>query len=237
MDEYFGLPGHLSSEIIVEQLKQNGFFVIKPFIEEHLLATMSAELLDLFDKVDDDDDYVYGKVIASMSLKTWDLNKTPTVRALFKGPTWMEKIAKGYQKIDDGVNLDLISTFDYKSDAGEANNGWAHFDRRQKFKFMIYLSDVDENCGPFSVVPGTQNLGRELRLKDNSKHRFGRYFGDPGICENYSEPQNHFPDYEYEMKRLTGKMGTIIIFDSDLIHQGGQVGPNQKRLIVRGHSW
>ena len=85
----------------------------------------------------------------------------------------------------------------------------------------MYLSDVDEESGPFSVVPKSHHTGKKLRHIDNSKNRFGRMFGNHGICGNYLIPQNDHPDYKYKLTALTGKIGTLIIFDSDILHQDG----------------
>ena len=103
--------------------------------------------------------------------------------------------------------------------------------------FFLYLSEVDDNCGPLNIAPGTHKIGKKFRLKNNERHRFGRYYGDVGSCERWAAPQNHHPNFKYEMISILGSPGTLIIFDSDVIHKGGDVGPGQKRLVVRGHSW
>ena len=127
------------------------------------------------------------------------------------------------------LNSDVFITHDYIVDKGLARNGFLHFDRYRKFKFMVYLSDVDETCGPLSVIPGSHKIGKELREKE--WRNITTYEGLKNRIE-----MDH-PDIYDESKiiPITGKAGTLTIFDTDVFHMGGKTNGGQ-RLIMRSHT-
>ena len=111
------------------------------------------------------------------------------------------------------------------------------------------MSDVDKNCGPFSTQAGSHEIVKRLRQseinpKQPKKWRFGRYYGDTGLCEEkdwkqgcQNNSQNHYPDVEYNLDPIIGPAGTLIIFDSNVIHRGGNIKKSNERLVLRTHSW
>ena len=218
---------------VIKIVKTYGVARISNYLQNVL--PLKNELISLFESLPEANDYLFGKAIRFPSDK-WKENMTPKTIDFFKS-SWMKEIATKYQPLKKGVNVNVFSTFDYRYDNGIAANGWAHFDQLQRFKFFLYLSDVDNECGPLCVAPGTHKMGKKLRLKNCKKHRFGRYYGDPGICKKWEKPQNHHPNIKYELCALNGSAGTLIIFDSDVIHKGGTVNKGKRRLVVRGHSW
>ena len=129
---------------------------------------------------------------------------------------------------------DIYMTKEVRNDRGLARNGYLHFDRNWAFKVMVYLSDVTEGCGPFSVVPGSHDLGRSLRQLGWEKYK--KY----GNVPNRSEVD--LPDVSKllgETQPIYGKAGTVILFDTDIFHLGGLVETGKHRWIIRSHcrSW
>lgn len=127
---------------------------------------------------------------------------------------------------------DIFMTREVPGDTMD-RNGYLHFDRLWALKFMLYLSDVDEHSGAFSVIPGTHKLGARLRREQWQ------------ITNQYADVLNRleidYPDLGYSKKQaqpLTGKAGTVIVFDSDIFHYGGVIDskyPHNSRFVVRAH--
>lgn len=147
----------------------------------------------------------------------------------FNDPNF-KKITSMYLKEHSyDFNANVFSTKDYKTDKGLARNGYLHFDRSHMFKFFVYLSDVDENSGPLSVVPKSHLIGKKLRESFQEK------------ANNYEEIKNRikldFPELykQNEIIPILGKMGSLIIFDTDIFHKGGETN-GKERLIIRGHT-
>lgn len=126
---------------------------------------------------------------------------------------------------------DVYMTKEIFSDKELARNGYLHFDRNWSFKIMVYLSDVDDGCGPFSVVEKSHHLGKALRQLGWEKNKaFGK-------IPNRAEID--FPDIHKllgDIQPIYGKAGTVILFNSDVFHLGGLVKPEKERWIIRSHS-
>ena len=93
-------------------------------------------------------------------------------------------------------------------------------------KPLVYIKDVSEKDGPFTVVEGSHTIGAELRKQSSSLP--------------YDMRKNRididFPEIKYTKKPLVGAAGTTIIFDSDIFHEGGNIlSPEGERIIIRSH--
>lgn len=118
---------------------------------------------------------------------------------------------------------DIMLTYDFKNI--KERNQWLHFDRWRSLKAMVYLTDVDASSGPFSIVPESQKEGAELRRKFNNLP----YEKRPNRIEI------DFPDLYIEPQKILGKAGTLILFDSDTFHKGGDISKNKERKLIRSH--
>jgi len=115
-------------------------------------------------------------------------------------------------------------THEFKSDQ-KARNNWLHFDRWRSYKAMVYLTDVAENDGPFSVIPRTHTVGASLRrltIDQRYENRLNRIELD-------------YPDLYKEPTKILGLAGTLILFDSDIFHEGGKIQKNHQRKLIRSH--
>lgn len=96
-----------------------------------------------------------------------------------------------------------------------------HFDKTRYVKGFLYLYDVDKNCGPLTVctkqMPEIEKRRRLLPLN---------YFTLKANVENGD-------DHKSMMKKICGKSGSLIIFDTNTLHQAGIVQSNNVRKILR----
>ena len=230
----FDLQNNVSIDTVLSTLRSQG--VVRFPDANFNVCQMREEILSVYDKMEEDPSYTFGKALRTD--QNWNISSTPSIEMFFRGNIWMQQIAVRYQSITAGVHRDIFSTYDYKQDTAVAPNGWMHFDKLQRLKFFLYLTDVDKQSGPLTVAPGTQIAGKNFRTTDNQKNRFGRFYGDAGICAGWPEPQNHHPNFRYECVELLGQAGTLIIFDSDVLHKGGGItSADTERIIIRSHSW
>ena len=120
---------------------------------------------------------------------------------------------------------DICVTKEFKTGEKTRNN-YLHFDRLRSLKVLVYLEDVCENSGPFTICPGTTKTGAKIR----------RSFAN---ISDYEEKKNRieidYPELEYEMFPVLGPAGTTIIFDSDTFHKGGSVSSGNTRTVIRSH--
>ena len=109
-----------------------------------------------------------------------------------------------------------------------SGGGWHHGSFFHEVKSFLYLSDVDENCGPFQFIPKSNKLGNVLRHIWKARLGFR---------------QNRMSDAEVE-RILTGTnkkiitvcrpAGTLILCNTAMIHRG-KPGPTGTRYAFTNY--
>ena len=120
---------------------------------------------------------------------------------------------------------DIFITHEYKNTAIERNN-WLHFDRLRCLKAMVYLTDVEKGCGALSIAPNSHLKGRELRREFQNMNS---YEDKPNRIEL------DYPELMVDPHEICAPAGSLILFDTDSFHKGGDVAKNKERLIIRSH--
>lgn len=93
-------------------------------------------------------------------------------------------------------------------------------------KVFIYLTDVDENSGPFTYVPGSQHGGKWRTVLPPRPPR--SFYPPEGEVERLI-PRS-------EMKICTGKAGTVIFCDTSGLHYGGYASKNNRLMFTAEYS-
>ncbi len=86
-------------------------------------------------------------------------------------------------------------------------------------KVFIYLAPVDETCGPFTYVPGTQPFGREAAKAATCGKR-----------ATDDEMASVFPPASWRV--CTGPANTVILADTTGYHRGGKPTAGQRILVT-----
>lgn len=198
----------------LKSLRENGYFVFDQEVKD------LQKMLNLFKDKCKDASYERGSVFKShignlVNDKDFHLIKDLVIQ---EGFVDLFKYFGAYPQ-------DVFITHEYKSNVISRNN-YLHFDRLRALKVLVYLTDVDEASGPFSIVKNSHIQGAKFR----------RQFSD---LKDYEEKKNRidldYPDIEYNLIPIFGKPGKTIIFDSDIFHLGGNVKNGSERVIIRSH--
>jgi hypothetical protein len=133
--------------------------------------------------------------------------------------------------------------------------GKVHYDRRHQLKFIVYLNDVDESNGAFGCIAGSINLGRRLFHEDWSRilgleakgtseieqaaaaipEDDSKYRLLPCVVENLCSVRGFVTGAE--KLTIAGPAGTLVAFDTHLLHYGGFVRAAKKeRWTLKGHT-
>jgi hypothetical protein len=134
--------------------------------------------------------------------------------------------------------------------------GKLHYDRRHQLKFIVYLNDVEESNGAFGCIPGSHKIGRKL-FQDGWSKVLGLRTGDASVIEQAAAavPEDK-PEYrllpcifenlesigerlpQRDRLAIGGPAGTLVAFDTHLLHYGGFVtAPNKERWTLKGHTF
>jgi len=103
------------------------------------------------------------------------------------------------------------------------SQGW-HRDPEEKrmCKVFIYLSDVDENSGPFTYVPGSV-YGQEFGNLFPQKPPAGCYPPEEDVLRSIPSDR---------IKLMTAPAGTVIFCDTTGIHRGGYATKNERLMFT-----
>jgi hypothetical protein len=199
--------------------------IIRPLLDKYGLAVLPnhrtdecREIHDTCKKAVKDNGYGFGASLRYTFVPTY-------LRHLF-GEDFKRIADVFYGKEKYALHHEVFITNEFKP-TGYARNGDLHFDRLHTLKFFYYLTDVEEDCGPLSVVPGTHTICSNLRLQQSQKNY--------NNIKNRAMNVESLKKYLKEVEPIVGKAGTLIIFDTDVLHCGGHVAEGKERLILRSH--
>ena len=209
--------------IVTDMLQRHGIVVMPSFLGGTALDAVrnEAERLLADEKVGViERDYHVGRSIA-VYRERWAPERYPALATLMETPL-MREVASGYMGHRCSFNHHFFVT--RETTANEPITD-LHYDRLPTLKFFIYLLDTDRANGAFECVPGSQRIVQEIR--DYHLRRGVRIVDLP----NFAAPAwlgNPVP--------IEGAAGTMIIFTTDVFHQGGVVSPGRERWVVRAHT-
>ena len=194
--------------------------------------------------------YGYGK-LARFDVLPSELS---SAKRFFEEQFFQEVITK-YWKANSRIFQEYSFIHDFKFDPNTIY-GNLHFDRRHQLKFMLYLTDVDsKKHGAFCAIPKSNILGKSLyaqswknalSLESNDYSQIeinarllpdsdSRYKSLPfRIVEDNLSLNGFSLD---DTLSLTGSAGTLIIFDTHVLHLGGLVEDNLERKTIRLHTF
>jgi len=100
-------------------------------------------------------------------------------------------------------------------------------EEKRMVKLFIYLTDVDDGCGPFTFVPGSV-WGQEP---------YGDLFPQKPPAGSYMDDATFDKEVPKSAQRMmTGKAGTIILCDTSGLHRGGYATKNDRTMFTAFYS-
>jgi ectoine hydroxylase-related dioxygenase (phytanoyl-CoA dioxygenase family) len=215
---------------IIKQVRKDGICILGDSLLSEDQLSFFLSTLDKLSK--EDSDYKFGKAYNAGNVHDWNGTK---ITSLCNSPLLTGCIHEFFGK---QIVAEIYFTHEYKNDEGLDRNAYLHFDRIPSLKFFIYLTDCLDESGAFHFVPGSHHLGRELRLKGQQN-----YLTDfDANRKDYDEKKNRlevdFPELGFTKKDaipLTGKAGTMFVFNTDMFHFGGEIKDGEERKVMRIH--
>jgi hypothetical protein len=222
-------PVSLSEEEnkILQEIRTKGFCIIPNFYSGKECADTRQEIDKLLEKYDaqifkdekDSDHRIHGADRLS-----------PIIEKFFKNPT-VDRLVRAHEKTDNIVGFTLAARLEYKPNNLGSGGGW-HRDWavNKQIKAILYLSDVDEQKGPFQFLEGSQ---RHSNIVKDS------------FLNNFEFNQNRFTDAEVEtmikrdpakLRTFTGKAGTLLLVNTRGIHRGMPI-LNGTRYALTNYYW
>lgn len=130
-----------------------------------------------------------------------------------------------------GEQADVAFTLGAILEAAPGNpgsgGGWHRDNFTRQFKTMIYLSDVGPDDGPFQIVGQSHHFVQTVR--DNYLLR--QTYGDSRISDAAVMNMLAATDIS-RLHTLTGKAGTVLLFDSSTVHRGSPIKRGERLALT-----
>ena len=201
----------MNIEKISTEVISDGFSVVKDYF------TISKDQEELIDNFLNGKKFERGAVYRTSNILELPENIFQLV--------YNEDIKNVFTKLSSDIRCrEVFITHECKTDILTRPNQ-LHFDRLRSLKVMVYITDVNEKCGPLSVVPGSHKKSCLLR----------RAFIKMPYENRLNIIKKHYPHLYESPTKICGGKGTIIFFDSDVFHLGGKNEIGHERKIIRSH--
>jgi ectoine hydroxylase-related dioxygenase (phytanoyl-CoA dioxygenase family) len=211
----------------IKNLKTNGYHVIENFFDQNEILKLKKNSDKFLSKKNSQIPYhVNTSFLKSRNLFLGTSNKKVEKNfSLIIKNKFISMVAKNYLKKNYiPSKLMIYKSIGKKNNLFVNNSKYAfvpHTDETYFLKFFIYLTDVKKEHGPLNVVPRSHLKFKKRRHKwiKNNKDYLKR------------EKVNY--NYEDKMKALIAKKGSLIIFDTDILHKAGIAKSNKIRKVIR----
>jgi hypothetical protein len=227
-------------------LDSEGILIIDKFLSSTKISALKKEVISYHSAKGKP--YPFGSTYAINNLK--ELENENLQKIVFS-KSWMKELFCSYNNgITKGYFDSIYSTHDFKFEGSTGRNGYLHFDRNASLKYFLYLNDVTKENGAFFIQPNSHKLGKKLRQKawgnliPKPNDSFLKKIIIKSLGKSFKDVKNRieldYPELYDESKLIPveGKAGTLIVFDSDLFHQGGKINKKgAERIVLRMHNY
>jgi ectoine hydroxylase-related dioxygenase (phytanoyl-CoA dioxygenase family) len=208
------------ARVILEHIDEHGWAVVPNYVDQEWCNSVIVEIENTIRDYPEtlqftkDDTRIYGFDHASQ--KVMDIVKEPFVN----------EILDNYVNIGQLHVLTLANKLVYNPEGKGSGQGWHRDIHIRTLKCMIYLNDVDETNGAFQILEGSHRMNNLVHdTKSMHLERFQTRLEDR---------HDHIMMKNKERVRtLTGKAGTMAIFDISCIHRGSPItNPSGNRYAL-----
>lgn len=135
-------------------------------------------------------------------------------------------IGSEYLKADLHVKFTMCGRLEFKPENLGSGGGW-HRDMkfRRGFKAMVYLTDVDENDGPFQFLPGSASSNYHIsHVLEKEQYQF-----------THQEVLRFLKEDESKIVSCVAPKGTLLIFETNMIHRGKPIAEGRSRYAMTNY--
>ena len=213
----------LNKNIRIREIYKKGYIKIDNFWEK----SKCLETINVLDKIFNSNNYSYkdehNSDIRLFGSENFDKNIKE-----FSSFSDFENIARLFNINKISFFSTMANRVQYKNNNLGSGMGWHRDGFYKSFKCMLYLNDVDENVGAFQIIKKTnsfKNIVNDSTRYDIDFRRDRLDKAAESILIN--EPKR--------LETIVGKAGTLIIFDTSLIHRGSPIKEGNTRYALTNY--
>lgn len=205
--KYKGLPS--ARKTLLESVNRHGVIVVEDYWSSEQCAASRSKLDQLFETYQSQ----AWKSEDGADMRLFGAEKLDETLAAFWEDEELQVLASAYEPRPKGMGFLMANRIEATTSNLGSGGGW-HRDSaaNHQFKAILYLSDVNEESGPFQYITGSHRA--KSLMTDEVKFHFDQH-------------QNRFTDEElaaklakHPAKSFCGKAGTLILADTRGIHRG-----------------
>ena len=194
----------------VSSLQLHGFYAIPEFVSQDICADLRTRIDKI---VNGFPQFVHPA--APYDKRIHGIENIDEAFLFFTEHPLLKEIASRYLEESARSAFTLAARLDSVSGNPGSGGGWHRDSNYRQIKAMVYLSDVSEENGTFQLLYKSHKFFHAMR--DNSIGR--QKYGEVRWREKQVE-KLLFNDGSGRLRSLTGKAGTVLLFDSSAIHRG-----------------
>jgi ectoine hydroxylase-related dioxygenase (phytanoyl-CoA dioxygenase family) len=210
---------NFNEKIIFKKLKKNGFVVIPNYISkkecDEIIAKIDYCIGRYKEKISNDENFsdqrIFGSEIISKKIERFHKNKQ------------IHAIGENYTGYKMKNLMTMANRVTYKKLNKGSGGGWHKDSYYNQFKSILYLSDVNNDNGPFALIENSHKFFNTLKIAFN-------------LLKGY--PNTRFSNQEIQklkkkkIKKVVESAGTLILVDTSLIHRGSPLKSGVRYAIT-----
>ena len=214
------------------ELKNNGYTIIKDFIEPNILNPI-VHKLDNFYKRPNLDDPSYRVGGARWQNIEIDF---PELKKILLKKNNVKKIIKIY--LENGINdfKKLVYQHSYyEKDLNDHNKkeiglgrAWHCDTWKNEIKLMLFCTDIDETNGPLEVIPKSHNFLQNPIKIDYAKKIFSTIYPSKFNSDNLYFTINN---ESLKSRKIVGHKGSLAIFNTRCLHKASILKNGLRKVI------
>ena len=191
------------------EIRQNGFVVISDFFDKKSCESCIEDMDWMFENKKEfvhQSDYADSRIFGAEELSE-NIMK-------FANNDLLNKLANAYNAVPTSNGFTLAGKIETTGHEYGSGGTWHRDSYFRQFKSLLYLTNVNEENGPFQVVLGSHDA---KKISSDSK---SANLESMQCTFNQEAVEKILKDEPERLKTLTGKAGTLVLVDTSTIHRG-----------------
>lgn len=194
---------------ILLEIKKNGYVVIPDFFDKSQCESCVNDMNFMFEnnkefihQTDYSDARIFGAEYLSENINS------------FATHNLLKNLANAYNAVPTDCGFTLAGKISSSGHEYGSGGPWHRDSYFRQFKSLIYLTDVNENNGPFQIIRGSHKANQISQDTKSGKLESMQCTFPSDIVDKILK------DDPTRLNTLTAKAGTVVLIDTSAIHRG-----------------
>lgn len=203
---------------LIRELNKNGFYVINNYLDRKECLESLNLIKENFEK--------YGEFVKhAQDKRIFGIQKVNKLASIYFKDKNLLNIGEVVNKENTYCAFTLLNWLKDER-RGSSGEGWHRDSFLSQYKTILYLTDVNKQSGPFQIMPKSHKLRNILKLMLRGKLSYLQTRYQDAEIKDYSNI------LKKKIKTITGKAGTLIIFNSSTIHRGKPIIKGERLALT-----